>query len=502
MLTRRDFLLRSLPSAIFLAFAPSLSARIDDVVEGSVVADKDVDLDPLEMVKTLLEVGLAQIPYLGGILSSLVGFFWPSNKADVWGEIRKNVEVMIDQKINDAVYSLLKSKLEGISNTLKLYLSAVATGDNINLRMQFIATNTLMTATASEFKNSNFQWEIGPLFAIFSQLHTALLRDCVLHGKDWGWSSATYETYVKFAGETIAAYIAYLGGVVKREEESLKLAAPATPGRHHIDIYNYWQPFRLKQQLLFHDYILLLAALDPIENPDPVKIIPFKDVYSRAYGTADNFDSSCKDWAGDITTPFGKPIANISEINVELFNATPRIVDVIYPSGAGPLVWDDDATSRMDRVGIIAGYLGGVEKYTVHVPSPTDGKTFNIDGAFVRAGSIPTALYLVIDGKFLIIWDRQDLGGDSFNVAVPGRKLTTLAMWTRSSFYDRDLGCMILGFSRDPTDIPHSVKEIFYVSAIQQVSVVRPRYLPVTVSQELQSKRERFWRDVMDTKPI
>ncbi len=48
---------------------------------------------------------------------------------DVWAEVRAKVEAMIDKKIDDTVFSLLKSKLDGIGNTLKLYLAAVATQD-------------------------------------------------------------------------------------------------------------------------------------------------------------------------------------------------------------------------------------------------------------------------------------------------------------------------------------------------------------------------------------
>lgn len=102
-----------------------------------------------------------------------------------------------------------------------------------------------------------------------------------------------------------------------------------------------------------------------------------------------------------------------------------------------------------------------MERHSVTIPPAADGKTFNIAGATVKNGSIPMSLWLKLDdGQTLTVWDRQDLNGDHVNVAVSGRKLTTLNMRTRSNFYDRTLGCLILGFSKDPGEIPERVKEL------------------------------------------
>lgn len=152
----------------------------------------------------------------------------------------------------------------------------MATKDVSNIRMQFIATNTQMTQAAAEFRNPDFAWTLAPLFAIFSQLHASLLRDCVLHGKDWGWSPETYSSYVTFTSDTLATYIAYLDNVAAQEADRLRLNAPATPGRDYTGIYNYWQPFVQKRPLLLDDYRLLLMCLDPIRYPDGVKAIPYK----------------------------------------------------------------------------------------------------------------------------------------------------------------------------------------------------------------------------------
>ncbi|HBO76950.1 MAG TPA: twin-arginine translocation pathway signal, partial [Cupriavidus sp.] len=132
---------------------------------------KDPDItDPLEDLKAVLQVLLGEIPIVGSSASALLGLLWPWNR-DVWDDIRGRVEALINQKIEEAVFSLLKQKLNGIADTLKLYVSAASTGDTQNMMMQFVATNTSMVAASREFRNPDFQWKIAPLFAVFAQLH-------------------------------------------------------------------------------------------------------------------------------------------------------------------------------------------------------------------------------------------------------------------------------------------------------------------------------------------
>ncbi|WP_258234479.1 hypothetical protein [Cupriavidus pinatubonensis] len=66
MLTRRD-LLRSIPSAALMAMGPAFPAHADGALGKLPVTD------PMEDLKTILEVVLAEVPVVGGAMSALVG---------------------------------------------------------------------------------------------------------------------------------------------------------------------------------------------------------------------------------------------------------------------------------------------------------------------------------------------------------------------------------------------------------------------------------------------
>ncbi|WDD95838.1 insecticidal delta-endotoxin Cry8Ea1 family protein [Burkholderia sp. FERM BP-3421] len=493
MLTRRS-LLKTVPA---LGLALTLPAVHGAPVASAAPLGNLADGDILNTLKILLTWGVSEIPEVGGLLSTLVSLLWPSSGPDPWEQVRQQVEAMIDRKLDAAVFSLLKAKLAGLGDALKLYVQAVATKDGPTMRMQFIATNTLFVAAAAEFRNPDHEWTLAPLFALFTQLHMSLLRDCVLNGKDWGWNAAAYADVVQQARDTTDAYVAHLDQAVAHERARLASSAPASPGPHQTALHDYWQPFEQQRIVLIDDYRVLLVLLDPVRHPGVATMLPFKDVYSLAYGTADDWDGTCRGWAANgVATPFGTPLADFTAIDIELFNATPRVVNVRHATGQGPRVW---GAARSDRYGILADPLGGVERYTVAFPAPGPERRFNVAKAVVTSGSIPVALTLVLaDGTRKTLWNRTDLPGTpTHEVTIPGRMLTTLNMWSRSRYYDSDLGCVIFGFSRDARYVPPHVKDLLYIGAVAEPNT-GPAYLPRAISPTLQARREAFWRDIDD----
>lgn len=490
MLTRRA-LLKTIPALGFALTVPvAYSSPISTLGEPRTSED-----DILNAVRSIVLWGVSQIPEIGSVVATIAGKLWPSSGPDPWDQVRKQVEAMIDRKINDAVFSMMKAKLNGLGNALSLYVCAVQSKDTEMMRTQFVATNTVFVEAAAEFQNRDFEWTLAPLFALFTQIHMTLLRDVVLNGKEWGWNGAYYAKLEQQARDTTDQYVACLDQAVEHERARRAQHAPVSPGGHMTDVYNYWQPFEQQRILLIDDFRTLLVYLDPVRHPGPTTDVPFKDVYSLAYGTADDWDDTCWRWsASGIATPYGQPLATIESIDVELFNATPRVVNVRYPAGQGPKV---AGGSRTDQYGIIADPLGGVEKYTVTLPKPAPDKRFNIRKAYVTSGSIPLGLTLELDdGSRKKLWNRTDEGiPATHEVAVPDRMLTTLNMWSRSRFYDNDLGCIVFGFSYDTRYMPPSVKDALYVGAIEQPNT-GPSYLPSSISSTLQARRDAFWRDI------
>ncbi|KAI3614886.1 twin-arginine translocation pathway signal [Moniliophthora roreri] len=383
-----------------------VAPQTDDTVS----AVLKIDMSISDLLKYLVTSGLGYIPEVGGILSSIVGTLWPDTPEESeWSKVRQEVEALIDQKIDDAAYNLIAAKLPGLGDSSKLYLKiASGHGSGDAIRTQWVATNTVYTAAASEFMNSKYEWTLGPLFAIFSVLHTTLLRDAVLHGQEWGWSPDDYKVYVQFTKDTLNKYLTYYDKVLKNRYDALAKNQPPL-GQHKTEVYNYWQPYNQQLVVAFDDYHVLVRYLDPLKhpNPTPPSDLPFQDAYSPAYGTADDWDATANSWAGWATTPWSKPLKGIREIYIELFDYGPRVLQVRHDAGTGPMMWGD-ASNRSDEYGIIAEPQKGVEiQHVKFLASPSD-YTYNVKGATIRAGSIPLALTLLMyDDSERWLWDNS-----------------------------------------------------------------------------------------------
>jgi len=443
--------------------------------------------------------GIALIPYVGGILSGIIGLLWPDSPDSAWDKFRAEVEKMIDQKIKDEVYSLLRQELVGLGDVLKSYLVAVKGTDKEHIRTTFTAANLFFVNNASHFQNPDYEWVLAPLFAIFTNLHMMLLRDCVLHGTpaNWGWTKETYQEYVQETGERLEAYHAYLNHASMHEVERLGPGSPTNPGKHRIAMHNYWQPVNQQRIVLIEDYRCILFYLDPLTRPDPTPTekMFFLDAYSLAYGTADDWDGKARELGGEgVKMVYSTPLSSFRDIYVEFYDRRPRKVDVTYASGTGPyLETGPKPHQRVDKYSIIAETASGETPMHFSFPDPGPKKMFNVEKAQIRVGDIVHSLALVLDdGTVKPLWQSYVDNTVDYTVAVPGRMLTTLNMWTVSNYYHYDLGCILFGFSRDLKYTPPQVRRLLYITAIgrsssEVTSLISP-------DATLKAEREAWWR--------
>lgn len=448
-----------------------------------------------EIFKTIVTTALGYIPDAGTILSVFVGLFWPPSEQDVWGNIKSQVEQLIDQKIDGLVYAQLQTELNMLGKMLPLYVQAARSGDMENIRGYFRSVNTVFTGSAARFQIEKFEWLLAPLFAIYALMHLNLLREGILYGRQWGWTDAAYEENRDQLRKVKVDYANYLSACVRRQRERLQACEPASPGKHMTAIYDYWQPFEAFEKQMIGDYLCLIDCFSDTPDATDIADIQFPDVYSATFGTADNFDTAARAWAASVVPAFRAPLSGMTTIDIELFNNSPRIVDIHYTAGSGPMMASRQ-DQRADQVSILGRRQSGVEHYTVALPPSPPQRRYNIESAIVRVASIPLAVTLVAtDGSQYQLWDRSDLRGGEYTVAVPGRMLTTLNMWTYSNFYDFTLGCILFGFSRDPGYVSDEARRMLYITAVKQPESGNP-LLPEKVNAQLLEQRALHWAHI------
>ncbi len=155
------------------------------------MSDLVFDIDWNNAAETVIQTGLDEVPVAGGILSGLVGIFWPSSEEDVWGSIKDRVSTMIDTKMASYAYTEIDAKLAGLKNLMDSYQSAISNGSSAaEIGEQWTNAESGFAQEYPSFKLSGYEYGLLPLFSKMATMYLILLRDGVLHGSDWGFTQA------------------------------------------------------------------------------------------------------------------------------------------------------------------------------------------------------------------------------------------------------------------------------------------------------------------------
>ena len=76
----------------------------------SLHAESNVDLN--QLAQTVATTAVSYIPGVGGALSALMGLFWPFGQADIWTQIKEQVEATAN-RIFDKKMTILRESLFG-----------------------------------------------------------------------------------------------------------------------------------------------------------------------------------------------------------------------------------------------------------------------------------------------------------------------------------------------------------------------------------------------------
>ncbi|HZG54362.1 MAG TPA: insecticidal delta-endotoxin Cry8Ea1 family protein [Pyrinomonadaceae bacterium] len=179
------------------------------------------------LAEVAIQSALGAIPEVGGLLSGLVGAFWPSENSGlssdaIWNSIKGEVDAAINQAIDQNDYDLIQTKLTGLKANMDRYLSEVKDGVTPSTIIDyFIAAQTNFDNSAPTFQMPGKELLLSPLFSKMAQMHIALLRDGVLFGRrdaqdnvplgknNWGMDETTHNNIVLSLTSVINGYVAY-----------------------------------------------------------------------------------------------------------------------------------------------------------------------------------------------------------------------------------------------------------------------------------------------------
>jgi hypothetical protein len=267
---------------------------------------------------------LGMFPEVGSLLSTLTSIFWPQSEEDVWGEIKQQVEQLLNEKINQLVYTQVQDDLSGLKNVMTDYITTVNSGDIKNISAQWIATKNLFDYSLPHFQSPGSEILLLPLFGQFVNLNLGLLRDGVLFGKSWGWNIPYQQEITTELTNSVTNFTTYANKFYKQGYQSVV--------QHTATDYHNCEPFRSvnryvrQMTLTLLDFVEMWPYFDVSKYPDPVRIHLNREIYSDPVGTCDNSANI------NLPSPPTQPISRLSVWAWDQIDA----VQLTYPKGGGP----------------------------------------------------------------------------------------------------------------------------------------------------------------------
>lgn len=195
--------------------------------------DKYHNADALGILKFIGLTAVQSIPYAGGLLSAFYSklMFRSSgtNYRAIWENIKGAVEELINQKITEAMMSLIMQEVVGLSAILDEYRKAyeLYKGETVfqlaegltpadHLIQVFLTAHMQFVNRMPTFQNPKYDVVFLPFFVHAAEMHMILIKDGVLHGLEWGMSPEVHNRYKKLLKDMFKNYSAYLLEIYKK----------------------------------------------------------------------------------------------------------------------------------------------------------------------------------------------------------------------------------------------------------------------------------------------
>lgn len=433
---------------------------------------------------------LGMVPEVGSLLSGLVYILWPSDQEDVWDEIKGQVQHLIDQDLTELVKNLEYQTLQGLKNDIGDYQDAIATQDPSNISANWRSANQNFGLAIPQFQVAGYEAALLPYFAQAANLHLALVRDGVLHGKDWGWTGADVLSAQRQLVDAIDQYNQYVGDTFNQENQK-RFDTFSNAERDYLVFcennppmdYSLGPHYNVTAWNAYNDFVqyMTLHVLDfwkmwPSFSGGPVKVVLDREIYSCACGSCDYAVIPGTPWSSMPTQPIS---------TIELFGAD-RVngVRLTYPPGGGP----------GGQTQVVGGALTG----DTHVKFAAAANP--LVAVSVSFGDIVGALQLdFLDGTF------RNIGRDNppskhtwYLPAPPGEIVSSIYINGTDQFY-QSANLIILGYqyqrtaTADLTALRH-----LYVCSPSQIDLTQLASCCVTKPVSIEALTEAAKREGWD----
>lgn len=164
----------------------------------------------LDLIHFLLENRTPGITFATG----LIRIIWGAAGTSQWDRFIREMEELINQRLEQTERNRAIANLQGISNVYKAYVEALGDWDRNKesiqaqerVRARFVAIDSTLRRDIPTFSIHGFELTTLSVYAQAANLHLSVLRDAVTFGKGWNLSENNINDYNRTLVENISRY--------------------------------------------------------------------------------------------------------------------------------------------------------------------------------------------------------------------------------------------------------------------------------------------------------
>ncbi|NBM13102.1 MULTISPECIES: insecticidal delta-endotoxin Cry8Ea1 family protein [Proteus] len=146
--------------------------------------------DGLSDIGSIIHYGISQIPVIGGVLSTIFGLLWPTDKEDIWSTIKQEVQSLINEDIQEDDWNRLVAAVNELQDKVSFINDQLinAQYDTAGPELMTVVVDIIGIEENFKIEGTNFKYAFAPLFVAAVNLKIALYLEGIKYSNDLGLS--------------------------------------------------------------------------------------------------------------------------------------------------------------------------------------------------------------------------------------------------------------------------------------------------------------------------
>ncbi|MGP4140000.1 insecticidal delta-endotoxin Cry8Ea1 family protein [Sodalis praecaptivus] len=160
-----------------------MNDKFDSTAASSAVTYHPAIENPLVATGIILQFAADFIPYVGGIISTVIALLWPKSQEDAWTQIKEKVKALVNEEIDNEEWNVLKDLVDEFEDKVSEFSQALSAGNYESAKIVYSTLTVYFIGIDERFKiqGQTLGYTFAPLYCTTVSLILAFRLEVIQH---------------------------------------------------------------------------------------------------------------------------------------------------------------------------------------------------------------------------------------------------------------------------------------------------------------------------------